>query len=85
MENGDSGEAMKMTFNHSFPKVKLKVSYADLEFDSSTDREAFDFDATYDMSEFSPGLSLRYRLEVVMSTVTSVEQTNQRFQLQYKF
>lgn len=85
MENGDSGEAMKMTFNHSFPKVKLKVSYAELEFDSSTDREAFDFDATYDMSEFSPGLSLRYRLEVVMSTVTSVEQTNQRFQLQYKF
>ena len=40
MENGDSGEAMKMTFNHSFPKVKLKVGYAELEFDSSTDREA---------------------------------------------
>ena len=37
------------------------------------------------MSEFSPGLSLRYRLEVVMSTVASVEQTNQRFQFSTNF
>ena len=47
--------------------------------------EAFDFDVTYNLSDYAPGLTFRYRLEIVTSTVASVEQTNQRFQLQYKF
>lgn len=85
LENGDSGDAMKVTFNHSFPKTKLKLSYAEIDFDTSTDREAFDFDVTYNLSDYAPGLTFRYRLEIVTSTVASVEQTNQRFQLQYKF
>jgi hypothetical protein len=85
VENVDSGDAVKVTFNHSFPKVKLKFSYAEFDFDTSTDREAIDFDVTYDMSDYSKGLTLRYRVEFVTSDVKSVEQTNQRFQLQYKF
>tara|TARA_B110000114_G_scaffold24540_1_gene24114 strand:- start:769 stop:1971 length:1203 start_codon:yes stop_codon:yes gene_type:complete len=84
-ENVDSGDAVKVTFNHSFAKVKLKASYAEFDFDTSTDREAIDFDLTYDMSGYSKGLTLRYRIEVVTSGVKSVEQINQRFQMQYRF
>jgi hypothetical protein len=84
-ENVDSGDAVKVTFNHSFAKVKLKASYAEFDFDTSTDREAIDFDLTYDMSGYSKGLTLRYRIEVVTSDVKSVEQINQRFQMQYRF
>jgi hypothetical protein len=84
-ENVDSGDAVKVTFNHSFAKVKLKASYAEFDFDTSTDREAIDFDLTYDMSDYSKGLTLRYRIEMVTSDVESVEQINQRFQMQYKF
>ena len=84
-ENVDSGDAVKVTFNHSFAKVKLKASYAEFDFDTSTDREAIDFDLTYDMSDYSKGLTLRYRIEMVTSDVESVEQINQRFQMQYRF
>ena len=84
-ENVDSGDAVKVTFNHSFAKVKLKASYAEFDFDTSTDREAIDFDLTYDMSGYSKGLTLRYRIGVVTSDVKSVEQINQRFQMQYRF
>jgi hypothetical protein len=84
-ENVDSGDAVKVTFNHSFAKVKLKASYAEFDFDTSTDREAIDFDLTYDLSDYSKGLTLRYRIEMVTSDVKSVEQINQRFQMQYKF
>jgi hypothetical protein len=84
-ENVDSGDAVKVTFNHSFAKVKLKASYAEFDFDTSTHREAIDFDLTKDMSAYSKGLTLSYRIEMVTSDVESVEQINQRFQMQYKF
>lgn len=85
VENEDAGDAVKLTFNYSFPKVKLKVSYAKFDFDTSADREAIDVDITRNLDQVVKGLTARWRLESVTSDSDSVEQINNRFQLQLKF
>jgi hypothetical protein len=85
MENVDAGDAIKLTYNYSFTKVKLKVSYAEFDFETADDREALDVDVTYSLNEMVKGLSARYRLESVTSDTDSVEQINNRFQLQLKY
>lgn len=86
VENVDAGNAIKGTFNYAFGNsVKLKLSYATFDFNNTADRDAVDVDITYNFSGFYQGLSLRWRLEVVTSDVSSVEQTNNRFQLQFVF
>lgn len=86
MENVDAGEALKLTFNHSFSsKVDVKFSYATFDFDQAADREATDLDVTYALDQYLEGLSFRWRLEVVTSDIDSVEQVNHRFQTQFTF
>jgi len=87
VENVDSGDAIKLTFNYNFPTPKLafKLSYAVFDFDSAVDREATDVDVTYTMDDIVKGLSARWRLEVVTADSARVEQINHRFQLQLKF
>ena len=85
MENVDSGDAYKITFNYDFPKLKLKLSYAEFDFESAPDREAIDGDVTYDLSEYVKGLSLRWRVEFLTSDSDAVEQVNHRFQAQLTF
>jgi len=85
VENVDAGDASKLTYNYSFSKVKLKLSYAKFDFETAADREAVDVDVTYNMDQIVKGLTARWRIEVVSSDVDSVEQVNHRFQLQLKF
>lgn len=85
VENVDAGDAIKVTFNYSFPKLKLKLSYAEFDFDTATDLEAIDVDVTYNLDEVAKGLTFRWRLESLTGDVDSVEQINNRFQLQLKF
>jgi len=85
VENTDAGEAIKLTLNHSFSKAKLKVSYADFDFDTAADREAINVDVTYSLDDMVKGLTARWRIESVISDISSVEQINNRFQLQMKF
>ncbi|MBB3061160.1 OprD family outer membrane porin [Microbulbifer rhizosphaerae] len=86
LENVDAGEALKVTFNHSFSsKVDVKLSYATFDFDQAPDREATDLDVIYALDQYLEGLSFRWRLELVTSDVDSVEQINHRFQTQFTF
>ena len=85
MENVDSGDAYKFTFNYNWPKTKLKLSYAEFNFETSDNREAFDADVTYSMEDMVEGLSLRWRLEYMISDNDSIEQINNRFQLQLTY
>ena len=85
MENNDAGEGIKLTFVYDFPTVKLKISHAHLDFDVIPDLDATDVDVTYSMDQYVKGLSLRYRVEVVNSDSDAVEQSDNRFQLQYVF
>lgn len=82
MENVDAGEAVKLTFIHTFTLMELKISHADLDFDSAVDVGATDFDVTYKMDR---NMSLRYRVEVVTSDTVTAEQGDHRFQVQYVF
>lgn len=82
LENLDSGDAAKITFNYNFGKAKLKLSYADFNLDNVADREAADFDFIYDLDNLTDGLTARFRFEQVFSDLDSVEQANYRFQLQ---
>ena len=85
VENVDAGDAIKLTYNYSFTKVALKLSYAVFDFKTEADREAIDVDVTYNMDEMVKGLTARWRVEFLTSDVDSVEQINNRFQLQLKF
>jgi hypothetical protein len=85
VENVDAGDAFKLTYNYSFSKVKLKLSYAEFDFQSAVDIEAVDFDVTYSMDELVKGLSARWRMEFLSSDIDAAEQINHRFQLQLKF
>lgn len=86
VENIDSGDATKLTFNYNFSSaLTLKVSHALFDFNSAADRDATDFDITYSFSEYWKGLSLRWRVEVVTSDTETIEQTNHRLQLQFAF
>jgi hypothetical protein len=86
VENGDAGDAAKLTFNYSFSDVKLKLSYATFDFKSSAaDRDEVDADVTYSLAQYTPGLSVRLRIALVTSDIISAEKTNNRFQLQYAF
>lgn len=85
-ENVDAGTAGKFTVSYN-PNTQwaLKVSYASFNFDQVADRDATDIDVTYSFAGYWQGLSLRYRAEIVDSDVTTVEQTNMRFQTQFVF
>lgn len=85
-ENVDAGSAGKLTVAYN-PNAQwaLKMSYADFDFDQVVDRSATDFDATYSFGGYWQGLTLRYRVEIVDSDATTVEQTNMRFQTQFVF
>jgi hypothetical protein len=85
VENVDAGDAIKLTFNHSFAKVKLKLSYAEFDFDTAVDREAIDVDVIYNLGDVVKGLTARWRFESITADIDSVEQINNRFQLQLKF
>jgi hypothetical protein len=85
MENVDSGDAYKLTLNYNLANTKLKLSYAEFDFDNADDREAIDADITYSMAAMVKGLSFRWRVEFVTSDNEAVEQINNRFQLQMKF
>jgi hypothetical protein len=84
-ENIDSGTAYKLTFLYRFPLVELKVSHARFDLAAAPDRNATDVDVTYNLGHRVKGLSLRYRLELLASASDAVEQSDQRFQLQYLF
>ena len=45
-------------------------------------RNATDLDITYKLDQWQPGLTVRWRLEVVDGDEDNVEQMNNRFQLQ---
>jgi hypothetical protein len=86
LENVNAGEAAKLTFNYGFPNVKLKLSYATFDFKNDVpDRDEVDFDVTYALDQYEPGLSVRWRFALVTSDTESVETTGNRFQLQYAF
>jgi hypothetical protein len=85
MENNDAGEGLKLTFLYEFPAVKVKMSYAHLDFTVIPDLDATDIDVTYSLNEYVKGLSLRYRVEFVNSDSDAVEQSDDRLQLQYVF
>ena len=85
LENVDAGDAVKVSFFYSFPAVELKVSHTRFDLANEVDRGATDIDVIYDMSRFVDNLSLRYRLELVNSDSDAVEQSDQRFQVQYVF
>jgi hypothetical protein len=86
LENGNAGDAAKLTFNYNFPDIKLKLSYATFDFKNNVaDRDEIDADVIYSLDKYEPGLSLRWRFALVTSDTKSVETTNNRFQLQYAF
>jgi hypothetical protein len=86
VENGNAGDASKLTFNYKFTDVKLKLSYASFDFEKDVaDRDEIDVDVIYSLDKYEPGLSLRWRLAVVTSDTKSAETTNHRFQVQYTF
>lgn len=86
LENGNAGDATKLTFNYGFPNLKVKLSYATFDFKNNVaDRDEIDADLTYSMDHVTPGLSLRWRFALVTSDTKSVETTNNRFQAQYTF
>lgn len=82
MENVDAGAAVKLTFSYAFTSIDLKISHADLDFESVADLGATDFDVIYKMDQ---ALSLRYRVEIVTSDSEAAEQGDHRFQVQYVF
>ncbi len=84
-ENVDAGDATKITFNHKWNAIAFKVSYAMFDYAQAVDRNATDIDLTFPLDQWQPGLSFRYRLEVVDADEASVEQTNHRLQLQLTF
>lgn len=86
LENGNAVDAAKLTFNYSFPDIKLQLSYATFDFKNNVaDRDEIDTDVTYALDQYQPGLSVRWRFALVTSDTKSVETTNNRFQLQYVF
>ena len=84
-ENVDAGEATKLTFNHQWHALAFKASYAIFDYAEAIDRNATDLDITYKLDQWQPGLSLRWRFEMVDGDEDSVEQINNRFQLQLVF
>lgn len=86
VENTDSGDAIKLMLQFAIAKqTSVKLSYAELNFDTLPDREDIDIDITYQFEGALKGFSIRNRLTFVQSDVDSVEQINNRFQLQYAF
>jgi hypothetical protein len=86
VENVNAVDAAKLTFNYSFPDIKLKLSYATFDFKNNVaDRDEIDADVTYALDQYAPGLSVRWRFALVTSDTKSVETTNNRFQLQYAY
>lgn len=86
MENVDAGDAFKLTFEYAFSKqLYFKVSHATLDFENAADRDDTDIDIIYQFGGALTGFSIRNRLTIVSSDTESVEQTNNRFQLQYVF
>lgn len=85
-ENIDAGSAGKFTVSYNpSSQWALKVSHASFDFDRVVDRDATDVDITYSFADYWRGLSLRWRVEIVDSEATTVEQTNMRFQTQFVF
>ncbi|MCK5790859.1 MAG: OprD family outer membrane porin [Ketobacter sp.] len=82
LENVDAGEASKLTFNHQWNALAFKASYAVFDYEQAVDRNATDLDITYKLDQWQPGLTVRWRLEVVDGDEDNVEQMNNRFQLQ---
>ncbi len=86
LENGNAGDATKLTFNYNFPDLKVKLSYATFDFKNNVaDRDEIDADLIYSLNHVTTGLSLRWRFALVSSDTKSVETTNNRFQAQYTF
>lgn len=85
LENTDAGDASKITYNLQWHALAFKVSYAVFDFEQAVDRNATDLDLTYKLDQWQPGLSIRWRFEMVDGDEESVEQTNNRFQLQLTF
>ena len=85
MENNDAGEGLKLTLLFEVRAVKVRLSYAHLDFAVLPDLDATDFDLTYSLNNYVKGLSLRYRVEFVNSDSDAVEQSDNRLQLQYVF
>jgi len=82
LENVDAGEASKITFNHQWNALAFKASYAVFDYEQAVDRNATDLDITYKLDQWQPGLSMRWRFELVDGDEENVEQMNNRFQLQ---
>jgi hypothetical protein len=86
LENGNAGDAIKLTFNYGLPNLKVQLSYATFDFKNNVpDRDEVDADLTHPMDYVTPGLSLRWRFAMVTSDAKSVETINNRFQAQYTF
>ena len=85
LENVDAGEATKITFNHQWNALAFKASYAVFDYAQAIDRNATDLDITYKLDQWQPGLSVRWRFELVDGDEDSVEVINHRFQLQLAF
>ncbi|MDQ2078049.1 OprD family outer membrane porin [Marinimicrobium sp. ABcell2] len=85
MENSDAGDSFKVSLFYTFPNLDIKLSYAVFDYKNAVDRNATDFDVTYNLGGFVEGLSLRYRMEIVSADVSAAEHSDHRFQLQYVF
>jgi len=85
LENVDAGDAVKVTYNYQWNDLAFKASYAEFDYAQAVDRNATDLDVTYKLDQWQPGLSLRWRVEIVDGDDVAVEQINNRFQVQLTF